>query len=575
MKFRIPRGKTAGYSSLYERKFDLLMPILFDDTNLDRMFTQFFELLIKKGKMSIPNKKKEFESGGTYNVEEKLIPKLLDGNNLLGFDSSTKSEVLRHWLEISVFVMNKEGRIRKGEAIDYLRNLTASTYRSGLPKGENRSSNRNIETTIYRVLLNRLGSIYSNAVDIKQYEQIQADFMKSSLTKGMKLDLSNPGSLNSPQYDNESDIDINTVLTYRLIECIEGNRSKDDIKTPRSSEVGLPLELLAEDFYRIILEYGSISSKELMQMIKAIFTLRLYQLPIHMSRKLTEIRNGAPPTDSNLAQLFVDFSLGEEKRISNLANMACMKDLSDASDLPMHMVFFREVHRLSGFENTEKSAEVESRIENDIGIKSLQKLMSLSQAELVKDKAKDILKNLQFEYSKDEESAEFVTFLKNIEDNYANNPLLGLVNVIMEDIGENAKSGLRKYLLSVGGLKESKDVENVWIISGNQKRTETWRYDISDSILTTLLHLTFLDDHGKKLKKGNLELAEVINRLKNRFGVLVAGVPSEIATLQENDSARENLTYFKKRLRQLGWFENLSDDFEAQLVTRPETSRNE
>jgi len=239
------------------------------------------------------------------------------------------------------------------------------------------------------------------------------------------------------------------------------------------------------------------------------------------------------------------------------------------------MVFFREVHRLSGFENTEKSAEVESRIENDIGIKSLEKLMSLSQAELVKDKAKDILKNLQFEYSKDEESAEFVTFLQNIEDNYANNPLLGLVNVIMEDIGENAKSGLRKYLLSVGGLKESKDVENVWIISGNQKRTETWRYDISDSILTTLLHLTFLDDHGKKLKKGNLELAEVINRLKNRFGVLVAGVPSEIATLQENDSARENLTYFKKRLRQLGWFENLSDDFEAQLVTRPETSRNE
>jgi hypothetical protein len=39
------------------------------------------------------------------------------------------------------------------------------------------------------------------------------------------------------------------------------------------------------------------------------------------------------------------------------------------------------------------------------------------------------------------------------------------------------------------------------------------------------------------------------------------------ASIEANRAARDNLAALQKRLRQMGLFENLSDDFEAQYIT--------
>jgi hypothetical protein len=54
-------------------KNDDIMPILFDDTDLDRMFTVLFERCVKLGETALPRSKKDFTDGGDLNLESKII----------------------------------------------------------------------------------------------------------------------------------------------------------------------------------------------------------------------------------------------------------------------------------------------------------------------------------------------------------------------------------------------------------------------------------------------------------------------------------------------------------------------
>jgi 5,10-methylenetetrahydrofolate reductase len=87
-------------------------------------------------------------------------------------------------------------------------------------------------------------------------------------------------------------------------------------------------------------------------------------------------------------------------------------------------------------------------------------------------------------------------------------------------------------------------------------------------MLETLIDLCFVDQNGTGLAS-SLDLVDLLQRMKERFGVLVNEVPSEDNTIEAGLAANLNLQEFKKRLRQLGRFESLSDEFEAQYVRSP------
>ena len=58
-------------------------------------------------------------------------------------------------------------------------------------------------------------------------------------------------------------------------------------------------------------------------------------------------------------------------------------------------------------------------------------------------------------------------------------------------------------------------------------------------------------------------------RLKERFGILINETSEDDRSIQAGQAASSNLNEFKIRLRQLGRFESLSDEFEAQYVRSP------
>jgi len=57
--------------------------------------------------------------------------------------------------------------------------------------------------------------------------------------------------------------------------------------------------------------------------------------------------------------------------------------------------------------------------------------------------------------------------------------------------------------------------------------------------------------------------------IEERYGLLIDKPPANERSAEAVEAARRNLEAFKVRLRQIGVFENLSDDFDAQYIRLP------
>ena len=183
MRFKIP--SQIGFSRMKSIKNDDIMPILFDDTDLDRMFTVLFERCIKLGETALPRSKKDFADGGDLNLESKIIPALAENENIVGFNSDEGREILLNWVKTSTLEFTTEGKTRRGEQVDYMKFLSLAMYRSGLPKSENRSSTRGIDSTVYRAILSYVGGLPGCE---KPGREIHASVTSTSLGVGIDFE---------------------------------------------------------------------------------------------------------------------------------------------------------------------------------------------------------------------------------------------------------------------------------------------------------------------------------------------------------------------------------------------------
>lgn len=80
--------------------------------------------------------------------------------------------------------------------------------------------------------------------------------------------------------------------------------------------------------------------------------------------------------------------------------------------------------------------------------------------------------------------------------------------------------------------------------------------------------MVFVDEGGQRTTS-RLPIREVLARLEKRFGLLIASPPPDLDSADARAGAAENLAAFTQRMKLLGCYEGLSDDFSAQFVTRP------
>ena len=565
MKFRIP--SQPGLSRMRSIKNDAVMPILFDDTDLDRMFTLLFERCVKKGKLGPSRKKKDFEIGGELNLDQNLIPSLSKNLGLVGFDSDDGREILLNWVKTSTLEFTTEGKTKRGEQIDYMKFLTIATYRSGLPRSENRSSTRKIDETVYRSLISFVSGLPECE---KPLTEIHERVTATSIARGVDFEpLKQPWS--SPVYNEKDQVDINTLLQLRLLEHFEAKvvhvkkakNSSEDSKESKALVIPFsePLDALARDFFNITTVFSQRSATELLSMYKSIFCLRLYRLPIILSNNLSAAAAGLDKPVSQ-HEMFFDFTKSRKSASYRLANESVLSDLNATSTLIYHLIFLRE--SLEMVKKSKDRLQEYSELSPD---EQIAYLFDFSNSESAKDKSYDLIEEMkQYFASKEGEGQEALEIIEScVTDDYFES----LMSLILMDVEDRGLKSIKKWLYSVGGLKQSMTASTVSVLAGDKKSMKTWHYSMSDSVLNTLLHLCFVRANGSVINRKELELSEVLNSLRAKFGILIDVPPMGFDSPEHFEAASQNFTAFKARIKQLGWFEGLSDDFEAQYISKP------
>jgi hypothetical protein len=568
MRFKIP--SQPGFTRMKSIKNDDIMPILFDDTDLDRMFTVLFERCVKQGETGIPRSKRDFSEDGELNLEKKIIPALARNKNLVGFDTEDGREILLNWVKTSTLEFTTEGKTRRGEQIDYMKFLSLAMYRSGLPKSENRSSTRGIDSTAYRAILSYVGRLPGCE---KPGREIHASVTSTSLGTGIDFEpIHYPWA--SPVYNEKDAIDINALLQLRLLENFEAKVSKTKKKVQADLENAVqildlpfskPLDDLARDFYNMTKAFGSKSGVELLSMYKSIFSLRLYQMPIILAQQLKDAKESSSEIDLH-HEMFFDFTRSRKSASHRLANESVLSDINQASELVGNLIYFREAYDMV--------KKTKSRHDEYILLSPNEKILYLShyaKSDLASDKAFSLIEEMETYFA--DKGAEGAESLDVIHETKIDSSFDWLISLILCDVEERGLKSLKKWFYSVGGLKEQMTANTVAILAGDKKSMKSWHYAMSDSVLNTLLHLCFVRDNGTVIQRKEIELSVVIEDFRKRFGILIDVPPRGSESPEDMQAATENLAAFKSRIKQLGWFEGLSDDFDAQYISKPAGER--
>jgi hypothetical protein len=148
-----------------------------------------------------------------------------------------------------------------------------------------------------------------------------------------------------------------------------------------------------------------------------------------------------------------------------------------------------------------------------------------------------------------------------------------VVNLLIEGQRGNAIDHFIQWYWGVGGMKKSQGV-----LRGSANSRMSWRYAPTNDLLAVFVQLaaarssmianTDRQDEGEQEGR-QLRLQDFLQFLEARFGILVDRPPAPFTGAEYTAAAHENLRAMLRRLRQMGIFRDLSDDFTVQRLHPP------
>jgi hypothetical protein len=103
-----------------------------------------------------------------------------------------------------------------------------------------------------------------------------------------------------------------------------------------------------------------------------------------------------------------------------------------------------------------------------------------------------------------------------------------------------------------------------------QPRMQPRRFRLSSKLLETLLQIAVLTLKNGNIVTREIRIEELLAFLRNRYGLYIDCLPDdekETGSILDRRALRLNLETFKKRLREIGFFEDLSDAYVTQKIS--------
>jgi hypothetical protein len=146
-----------------------------------------------------------------------------------------------------------------------------------------------------------------------------------------------------------------------------------------------------------------------------------------------------------------------------------------------------------------------------------------------------------------------------------------LVLLLEEGQRQNALSHYISWIIGAGGMNKT-----YGLLSGVSRPRRTWRYAPGNDLLSLLVQLATAHAIPREQRVGaapsEIRLQDFLRFLEARYGIIVDRPPPGIPGIngaEYSAAARENLRAMLSRLRQMGIFTDLSDDFTVQRLRPP------
>lgn len=540
MKIELPKN----LRTFVFRELTVIEP---NDTDVERMLTQIFEMAIKQGRTAA-------NIAATKLYDEKRAS-LAASDHLSGFDDARGQAVLDGWLRASIVEMGRVGRSRATEQMQYVRPRTVAVFRSGFPS---RARHRGADLVVYRELLREAMARRPGEGEGKAKTWINERF-RAAFGPGVVF---SDAPKWAPTYDGMADIDISARLSLYFLEEFEAKSAAPDKDLAFDSPVPAATRPLGADVLDYIEAYGGRAPSLVMsQHLAALIGLRLFQLPLRTAlatRSLLE--TGELPADmtdaaaANPLEQYVDFT-GDKGSRSDLLARECVR-----RDLEITRQFFWDRLYLLSM----RTAPAVRPMFDDDSLKPAEKIARLANsknAAQVVSHLEYILSLIQDENAQtdDEDTAPFlVAMAADIR------PIAHRVaDVLVEALKKRGYENAFKWFWSTGGIKT-----DVGILAGALNVKPSWTYAPSDNLLAALLAETFARRGGGPAHV-ELTIGAVLGQFERRFGLVVDRPPAALDTAENRAAAGKNFEAFKYRLQLLGVFDGLSDDLNAQRVRNP------
>jgi hypothetical protein len=518
-----------------------------NDTDVERMLTQIFEMAIKQGRTAtnIPAAKQYDEKRAALGAS----------NHLVGFGDGRGQAVLDGWLRASVVEMGRAGLSRATEQMQYFRPTTVAVFRAGFPS---RSRHRGADLVVYRELLREAMARRPEDGEGKAKTWINERF-KAAFGRGVVF---SDAPKWGPSYDGVADLDITALLSLYFLEQFEEKTASPDKDLAVDSPVPAATRPVGTDVLDYIQAYGDRAPALVMaQHLAAIIGLRLFQLPLRTAlatRALIETEHLAADMDGSFAanslEQYVDFTADKGFQSDLLARECVQRDLEITRQF-----FWDRLYLLSM-----RTAPASKEIFDDESTSAAEKLARLAKSK----ESPKVEAHLEYLFSlveqenalpDDEDTAPFLAAMAADSRPIADR----LADVLVEALKKRGYENAFKWFWSTGGIKT-----DVGILAGALKTRTSWTYAPSDKLLASLLAVIFARPGGGPAH-AELPIRDVLNQLESRFGLLVDRPPAGLDSAENRAAAAQNLDAFKYRLQLLGVFEGLSDDLSAQRVLNP------
>jgi len=547
----------------------VIFPMEFQVIDIERTLTPILERAVRSGRLSRSKTSKDPDAYADY------LDQLNKADKISGLehDPGRRLAVINGWIRSSVVVFNRKGDKKNREGMDYVRPLTLGIYRSGLPI--NHATSRKIDQWVYRVALDEL---QKRGVDspTRALTKLFIDALGEGISFGSPI-------LDNPKYEGAQEIDINAMLAMSFLqgfpEPVRGGEQPEVVEVSKVRNIeGILFEPeafrpIGQDVVNLLQLYGgTLSAIEVTDHLAALVALRLFQAQLRVARVLrATIEKQSMEVvgrlrSTNPVEIYSDFTNGKDPHSEDLAKRCVQRDLNYCQFLYQDRFLVQallwavplltergiDFSAMTMFEKVKYL--IDTRNEQDFQMAM----------RLIVERFRGTIGS-EDNPSKDEWKA----ILEDLENVQKLDPEEVLSNLMQQ--AQRSNSGLGQqymWFYSTGGMRTSNLHRGFAILAGTQGHKSTWKYAMTDSVLTSIILLCFVEGNGSRTSK-TLRLEVLLQRMKDRFGILVAEPPSNMQSYENFQAASSNKRAFISKLQLLGCYEGLSDDFSSQRVRRP------